>query len=274
MRSLLQQDNYSQDWIKDFYTQAGIWWGKDPQATGTHAERVKWVERLCGSGPKRILDLACGPGRTVAALAEAGHTVVGVELNPTDASYARELLKAPRQGAVTFLEADFYTVEIPGPFDVVTCWQAFGFGSDADQRRLLQRVSQEWLAPEGNVLLDVYNPAGPARDHGKEWRLKPLPGVPDSVEMIERCHYDPVQGRWIDEWQPTANPENALAQTLRCYTPADLQLLLEGTGLCLEHVEIDGAAYDVKNNRRTILKDGFKNDYNYLVQLVREHGHL
>jgi SAM-dependent methyltransferase len=270
MKSLLRQSDYSQDWVKDFYTQAGIWWGDDPQAAGTHEERVQLVERLCGPGLKRILDLGCGPGRTVAAMADAGHRVVGVELNPTDAAYARELLKAPRKGAATFLEADFYTVDLQGPFDVVACWQIFGFGSDADQRRLLQRIAQEWLAPEGSVLLDVYNPAGPARDNGKEWRLAPLSGVSGSVEMIERCHYDPVQGRWTDEWQPTANPKNALAQTLRCYTPADLLLLLEGTGLRLERVEIAGEAFDVTNNCRTIIKDGFKNDYNYLAQLALE----
>jgi SAM-dependent methyltransferase len=270
MKSLLQQENYSQEWVKDFYTQAGIWWGTDPQAAGTHEYRVKTIERLCGPGMKRILDLGAGPGHTVAALADCGHTVVGVELNPTDAAYARELLKTTRKGVVTFLEADFYTIELDGLFDVVTCWQVFGMGSDADQRRLLRRIAQEWLAPTGSVLLDVYNPMGPARDNGREWRLAPLPGVTGSVEMIERCHYDPVQGRWVDGWQPTANPEHTLAQTLRCYTPADLLLLLEGTGLCLKTVEIGGEAVDVTANKRTTSTDLFKSDYNYLVQLSRE----
>ncbi len=51
MKSLLKQPDYSQDWVKDFYTQAGIWWGNDPQAAGTHEERVRLVERLCGPGP-------------------------------------------------------------------------------------------------------------------------------------------------------------------------------------------------------------------------------
>jgi SAM-dependent methyltransferase len=270
MNSLLRQKTYSQDWVKDFYTQAGIWWGKDPQAAGMHEERVQLIERLCGPGVKRVLDLGAGPGRTAAALADMGHAVVGVELNPTDAGYARELLETPRKGRLDFLEADFYTVDLQGRFDVVTCWQVFGLGSDSDQRRLLRRISQEWLAPEGNVLLDVYNPAGPAHDAGREWRLAPLPGVPGSVEMFERCRYDPIQGRWIDEWQPTAHPENALAQTLRCYTPADLLLLLEGTGLRLQRVEIEGQAVDFQTNRILSSGEWFKKDYNYLVQLCRD----
>ncbi len=236
-----------------------------------NAARVKLIERLCGAGPRRVLELGAGGGGTAAAMADYGYSVVAVELNPVAAAYAIKRFKAPYNGAVTFLEADFYTVELEGQFDVVTCWQAFGIGSDADQRRLLKRIAQEWLAPGGSVLMDVYHPAGPARDHGKEWRLAPLPGVPGSVEMIERCQYDPVQGRWIDEWQPVANPENALAQTVRCYTPADLVLLLEGTELCLKTVEIEGEAIDVAANAQMAAKDWFARDYGYLVQLVSVH---
>ena len=146
----------SKDWARNFYTQAGIWLGEDPQAAGTHEERANIIERLCGPGARRVLELGAGAGRTAAALADRGHSVVAVELNPTDAGCASEFLKTQRQGAVTFLEADFYTVELAGSFDVVTCWQVFGIGSDADQRRLLRRISQEWLAPGGSVLLDVY----------------------------------------------------------------------------------------------------------------------
>lgn len=269
MKSLLRQETYAQDWVKDFYTQTGIWWGRDPQAAGEHAARMQIIERLCKPAPRRILDLGAGPGRTAAALADEGYDVVGVELNPTDAGYARELLKVPRKGRLEFLEADFYTVSLQEQFDLVTCWQVFGLGSDADQRRLLQRIAREWLAPGGTVLLDVYHPAGPARDAGREWRLPPLAGVPGSVEMIERCHYDPVQGRWIDEWQPVENSENSLAQTLRCYTPADLLLLLEGTSLQLQYVEIAGQAVDVQANRITPSVQWFNSDYNYLAQLCR-----
>lgn len=270
MISLLRQENYSQDWIKDFYSQAGIWWGKDPQASGEHATRVETIERLCKPGTRKILDLGAGPGRTAAALADMGYDVVGVELNPTDAGYFRELLHTPRKGRLDFLEADFYTVNLQGRFDLVTCWQVFGMGSDSDQRRLLRRIAQEWLTPDGSVLLDVYHPAGPARDAGREWKLAPLAGVPGSVEMIERCHYDPVHGRWIDEWQPVADPGNALAQTLRCYTPVDLLLLLEGTGMRLQRVELGGKIVDVHADHILLSGEWFKKDYNYLVQLCRE----
>jgi SAM-dependent methyltransferase len=205
---------------------------------------VETVERLCGKGAQRILDLGCGPGTTAAAMADAGHTVVAVEFSAR-ARYAQELARIPRKGSLVVLEADFYTVELERRFDVVCCWEVFGLGSDADQRRLLKRIAQDWLAPNGSVLMDVYSPIKPARDAGTEERLPPLKDVPGSVEMIERCHFDPVHCRWIDEWQPTAEPDKALAQTLRCYTPADLRLLLEGTGLAVKRIEVDGEKLDL-----------------------------
>jgi len=189
------------------------------------------------------------------------------------ADYARELVWRPRKGSLTILEADFYTVELEGRFDVVCCWQCFGLGSDADQRRLLRRIAHEWLVPGGSALIDVYSSIKPARDAGTEARLSPLEGVPGSVEMIERCHFDPVHCRWIDEWQPTAEPDQALAQTVRCYTPADLILLLEGTGLRLKRIQVDGQDVDFESNR--IATSGpLMEVWGYFVQLIPDDGLL
>ena len=117
--------------------------------------------------------------------------------------------------------------------------------------------------------MDVYSPFRPARDTGKEQRLDPLPGVPGSVEMIERCHFDPLHSRWIDEWQPTADPGRSLAQTLHCYSPADLLLLLEGTGLALRRVEVDGAALDFESSAITT-SGPLLEAWSYLVKLERD----
>ena len=270
MKSLLSQKKYSLEWVKDFYTQAGIWWGDDPQAEGTHAERAAIIERLCGSGKKHILDLGAGSGRTAAYLADLGHDVVAIEINPTDAEYAKGLLTKERKGSFEYIHSDFYSMEHYRKFDVITCWQVFGIGSDGDQRRLLNRIAHEWLAPGGCVLLDVYHPQGPMRDAGKEWQLDALESVPGSVAMIERCHFDPVHSRWIDEWQPIDHPENSLAQSLRCYTPADLLLLLEGSGLYIKHLEIEGEVLDLQEAEIITNKDFFKSDYSYLVQLAAD----
>jgi SAM-dependent methyltransferase len=268
--SLFDLGVYSPEWIKDFYTQAGEWWGADPQAPGVHKTRVGIVERLCGAGSRRILELGAGSGVTAAALADAGHNVVAVELSPTRADLARHLAKMPHKGALSILEGDFHTMALNERFDTVCCWETFGLGTDADQRRLLTRIAEEWLEPNGGVLMDVYSPVRPARDGGTERRLAPLQGVPGSVEMMNRCHFDPVHGCWIDECIPVAEPEKALAQAIRCYTPADVRLLLEGTGLAIKRVELDGQALDVENN--TVAIGGPLMDaWCYLVQLALEN---
>ncbi len=244
-----QHRNGSPDWVRSFYDQTAIWWGPNTN-TASYVAKALLVERLCGPGPHRILDLGTGPGGNAAAMADRGHQVVAIEISER-VSYARELAKANRKGTLTVLQADFFTVELAGRFDVVTCWEVFGVGSDGDQRRLLQRIAHQWLAPGGAVLMDVYCPFRPAKENGNQEVLSPLPGVPGSKEMHERCYFDPVRSRWIDEWEPTDRSQPATAQTLRCYSPADLLLLLEGTGLALNGLEVDGQAVNLAPGAET-----------------------
>ncbi|MCX6032972.1 MAG: methyltransferase domain-containing protein [Chloroflexi bacterium] len=265
--SLLQRGAYSLDWVKDFYDQTGIWWGAETDDPAEDVRRAATVERLCGPGPLRILELGAGAGRTAAALADRGHTVIGVELSPLRARQAQEVVGIARKGSLTVLEADFYTVELAGRFDVVCYWDGFGIGSDADHRRLLRRIARDWLTPTGCALVDVASTTWAARHAGTEEVLAPLQGVSGSVEMLRRWHFDALHGRWIDEWQPTAAPENTLAQTIRCYTPADFLLLLEGAGLALQRIEVDGQALDWEANRITTTGPLLE-AYSYLVQLI------
>jgi SAM-dependent methyltransferase len=268
--SLLRQGIYSADWIKEFYDQANIWWGPDPQDLGVHTARVNTVHRLCGPEPMQILELGAGSGHTAAALADAGHSIMSVELSPRRAAIAQQLADLPHRGSMTVLEADFFDVDLPGKYDLICCWEVFGLVTDTDQRRLLKRMSQEWLTTDGCVLMDVYNPYKPAREAGKEWRLGALDGVPGSVEMIERCHFDPLQSRWIDEWIPVAMPEKALAQAIRCYAPADFSLLLGGTGLTLRRIEVDGIQLDIFSER-IATSSPLLETWSYFVQLIPEN---
>jgi SAM-dependent methyltransferase len=272
-QSLLHAGRYHQDgrslpaWIKDFYDQCGIWWGADSEIPDEDRARAASIERLCGPGPRRVLELGCGAGHTAAATADLGHQVVAIDLSTRRIQQARALLAVPRPGRLEFIEGDFYTVQLESRFDVVVYWDGFGIGSDADHRRLLRRIAQDWLAPCGSVLLDVASTLWAARQAGSQERLDPLPSVPGSVEMLRKATFDPLNCRWIDEWQPTEHPDNALAQTIRTYTPADFILLLEGTGLALKYLEVDRQPLDFTSD--AILTSGpLMEAYSFLVQLV------
>jgi len=267
--SLLNAGRYSSSWVRDFYDQTGIWWGADSDIPDEDLARGAAIERLGGAGPKRVLELGCGAGHSAAAAADYGHDVTGIDLSPRRIGQAKKLLNKPHIGRLEFQEADFYTVELAGKFDVVTYWDGFGIGTDADQRRLLRRIAKEWLAPGGCALIDVASPLWVMRREGTVQRLAPLPGVPGSVEMDRRYRFDPLHCRWIDEWQPVAAPQEALAQTIRCYTPADFLLLLEGTGLALQGLEVEGEAIDFRTDR-IVTRGALMETYCYLVKLTSE----
>lgn len=268
-QSLLQLGSYAADWVRDFYAQAFIWWGPEPHDDpAVHTARTATAERLCGPGPHRVLDLAGGAGQTAATFAARGHAAVLVESDAASAAHARRLALTASPGSLTVVEGDIRTVPLDGHFDVICWYEGFGLGSDEDQRAMLRRIEREWLAPQGSALIDIYNPARPLRRAGEEVRLAALPGVPGSVEMIERCHFDPIHCRWIDEWQPTQAPENALAQAIRCYSPADLKLLLEGTGLSLRRIEFAGQAVDMPDER-VVISPPLLDEWAYLAQLAR-----
>ncbi len=237
-------------WVKPYYTRAGEYWGP----TGVeqrHRERLATLTRLCGTQAMRILELGAGTGEVAAIMADAGHAVVAVEFSPTRAPNIRALARRPREGSLTALEEDFYTFVLPAEFDVVCYWDGFGIGSDADQRRLLRRIAVEWLKPGGRALIDVFNPFRWAVETGKEWRLD-RNHVSHRYRQRRRFDFDPVHGCLLDEWCPidddtgVCDEARAITQRIRCYSPVDLRLLLEGAGLSLEGVEMDGTALNVE----------------------------
>lgn len=223
------------DWVRSFYAKQYEWaewrrrWGDfDPN---DRDPRVDAVTRHAGSAPLRILELGSGTGTTAAALAVAGHDVVAIEMQGELAAYTQELAALVMGGSLHAIAGDFYEAEPPGKFDVVAYFDGFGIGNDEDQRRLLRRIVG-WLVPGGCVLVDVLAPWYWSRRAGNEeefptgdWgalprRVRPR-GMPhDRADVARRA-----RGR----------RRHAVAAV--CYSPADLRLLIEGTGLSVVDVE-------------------------------------
>ena len=224
------------DWVEGFYSRTGAWWGQAESAVSARdTDRLAVLERHTNrlahdhASPLRILDLGSSYGSTAFVMAQAGHDVTGVELSERIA-FTERLDRTAITGALRFVQADFYTFEDDIRFDVITYWNGFGIGSDADQRRLLRRMAERWLRPGGFVLLDVFNPVRCAQWVGDEEirDARPDAGYPYSVH--ERTDFDPASNRFIDTWWEAGHPDAPISQSLRCYSPADLLLLLEGTG--------------------------------------------
>jgi SAM-dependent methyltransferase len=228
------------DWVRDFYSRTGAWWGKaEARITERDHRRVRLLREYAGDGA-RVLELGSGYGTTAAALAQAGHTVTAVEITDR-ADFAGRFAQEP--GSLTILRADFFEVRLRETFDVVCYWNGFGVGSDADQRELLTRIAAEWLRPGGTALVDVFNPFVWARWDGDEEHRLPNPAAGYDHELRERTSFDPVTCTAFDTWWSVSEPEHKITQVLRCYTPADLSLLLTGTGLTLTKIHAGDRAF-------------------------------
>ncbi len=219
------------DWIERFYEQQAVLIGASQGVQDHHRTKVEVIARLAGPGRKRILELGAGRGENAAAAADLGHDVVAVELVPSLVVEAQTL--AAGRESLRVLGGSFYVVEPPGPFDVVAYWDGFGVGEDEDQRLLLCRIA-EWLAPGGCALVDVYNPLYAAQTVGRTNAFG---------EARRRYGFDPAACRWLDTFWREGAEDEAVTQSLRCYTPADLGMLLRGTGLRIDDYEIAGG-YD------------------------------
>jgi len=226
------------DWVADFYAKQYEWAGWPARWRGqtvaeavSHAtHHVQVVTRQAGPGPKRILELGAGSGFTATGLASVGHDVVAIDLVDACVENIRRLAREIDTGSLRAVDGDFYSVDLNGPFDVVCYFDGFGIGTDDDQRRLIDRI-EGWLSPDGCALIDVFTP----------WYWAKLAGTREEFPTGSGVYYEEcfdAEGSRMEErmWQD-GDEDSAVVQSLRCYSPPDLRLLLEATGLSLLTIE-------------------------------------
>ena len=123
------------------------------------SEHVAWINReLLGGEPSRVLDLACGPGLYLNALAKVGHRGVGIDFSPAAIRYATQ--QATELGLlVDYVEADVRTADFGTGFDLAM--MVFGqinvFRRD-DMVDIVQRA-HDALARGGILLLEPHRPS-------------------------------------------------------------------------------------------------------------------
>ena len=87
--------------------------------------------------------------------------------------------------------------------------------------------------------------------------------------QVRRCR---VLGgcRFLESWTAEGDRTGRVdTQSIRCYSPADLLLLLEGTGLASKHAEINGTAFSL-GDTDVALRQTFEESWEYLVRLEHE----
>jgi SAM-dependent methyltransferase len=130
----------------------------------------------------RVLEVACGSGRVLVPLAQAGHRVVGVDASPHMLARTRDKLEAAglgESGRVRLIQADMRAFALGEELDLaVLAVKSFAYLiTRADQQRTLAAIAAH-LRPGGLLALDLMHPS-PA------WLLEP-PGSlrQDLVEHV------------------------------------------------------------------------------------------
>ena len=114
------------------------------------AGEARFVDALVARGA-RILDAGCGPGRVGSALAQAGHEVVGVDVDPVLIAAAEQDHPGPRWLVGDLAELDLPARGISAGFDAIICaGNVMAFLAPSTRVTVLDRFRTH-LHPEGRL---------------------------------------------------------------------------------------------------------------------------
>jgi SAM-dependent methyltransferase len=193
-----------------------------------------------GGGP--ILELGCGTGRVLAALAQAGHRVVGVDCSAPMLARAEARLRASGSAPDTWrlVAADARTLALGEQFALVLAPLDFlGYLTTLDDQLAVLAAVRTHLRPNGQLAVDVAFPPGA------------FLGQPEGVLVHQWTHHEPtgevVTKWWVREvdaarqlqhltgFYDVAAPDGSLRRwvhelDLRYYYRYELELLLARAG--------------------------------------------
>jgi SAM-dependent methyltransferase len=187
----------------------------------------------------RVLEVACGSGRVLVPLAQAGHRVTGVDASPHMLAVAREKLAAASPAAqanASLVQDDMRSFELDERFDLaVIAVKSFAYLTErAGQERTLARVAAH-LRPGGLLAIDLMHPA-PA------WLLEPVGSLRQDL-----VHDVPAQGITVARTEAVVSTDLAA------------------------QVRIIRSAYEIVAADGTVTKRFVEWPYRYIYRFEAEH---
>ncbi len=229
-------------------------------------EDVEAIVHLAGEMDGRVLELGCGTGRLLLPLAEAGHTVTGVDVAPLLLAQARTKLAAvSHPGEVTLIQADMRELALPQrdyAFAFCTSNTLMHLSTSEDQLAALTAAALH-LRPGGLLLIDLFHP--------DIARLMEVHGVQELADRWTRGWHacDQWSVRTLDLAEQVQDtlfiyeeiaPDGALRRTLcpfvlRYLWRSEAELMLRLAGLQVEAVwgDFEGTPYDSQSEHLILL---------------------
>lgn len=192
-----------------------------------------------------VLELACGSGRVLEALAEDGLAVAG--LDRSGAMLARARARLARFGQrVTLVEGDINRDVPPGDFSLILApLDGFGLAAQTDMQITLLRRAASALSRGGLLVLDLVSPGfleGQPQEvpilqrsgycaeidaHVAKWVVRRVSAASESIELV--CFYDVTSpGHELRRYEHVVR--------FRFFSRYEIELLLSAGGLTLTAV--------------------------------------
>jgi SAM-dependent methyltransferase len=207
----------------------GAAYDRNAFALGTEQE-VEHLWAALGLAPgQRLVDVGCGTGRHVRALAQRGLAVVGVDLSHGLLAAGAAQVPDELPGSAAFVQADARALPLPDGCVAAAlslCQGGFGITPGGDERVLaeLARV----VRPGGRVALTAFSLAFAVRTLAPE----------DAIDLARGLVHTPAEVRGPDDERRHFDLWTA------CYTPGHLEALCRAAGLEVEQISgVEPGAY-------------------------------
>jgi SAM-dependent methyltransferase len=221
---------------------------------------IRQFATRCGSP---VLELGCGTGRLLAALAQDGHQVTGIDVSASMLERARRRIAAAGLAdRVTLLEQDMRSLAVEERFQL-----AFAVSNSfmhlltpEDQQRALVRVESH-LAPGGLLVLDLFHPdPGRLLDSRGAVTLDKVMADPETGDRLMKFQTQTVDlaRQWVhvtlfvDRVEADGRVQRTLFPfSLRYLYPGEVEHLLSRAGLEVEALygSYDLDAFDDQSER-------------------------
>lgn len=203
---------------------------------------------LAGFGPS--LDLACGAGRYMAALAEYGLDMIGVDLSPY--LLARAAQEAGLAGRL--VRGDMRSLPFGGGVfaSAVNMFTSFGYFSDDDENRAVLAEVARVLQPSGRFLIDYMNTTRVTGEGlGRTSRVQDGYTI-DEDRRVEGAGRYLVKHVRVDGGDDDSRLE--YDERVRLFTPQELDDMLETAGLDVleRYGDYDRGEFDPARSDRLI----------------------